>query len=296
MGSVRFGVVILPEHSWPAAQEIWRRAEQLGFDHAWTYDHLAWRSLRDSPWLGAIPTLTAAAVVTERIGLGPLVCTPNYRHPVPLAKEVVTVDDISGGRLILGLGAGGYGWDATVLGQPAMRPAERHERFAEFVELTDLLLRQPETTYRGRYFSAEAATRRPACIQEPRVPLAIAATGGRGMALAARFADIWVTTGEGALSQPATIENSAKAVASQLRRLEEACAAIGRDSAGFRRLVLTGPLLASGLSSAESFRDAVGRYADVGVDDLVVHWPRPSEPYKGDLAAFERAFQSRDAT
>ena len=134
---MRFGVVILPEHRWAEAQRIWRRAEDLGFDHAWTYDHLAWRSLRDSPWFGAMPTLTAAALATERIRLGPLVASPNFRHPVPFAKEVVTLDDISGGRLALGIGAGGYGWDATVLGQSRLSPADRLERFAEFVDLTD---------------------------------------------------------------------------------------------------------------------------------------------------------------
>jgi alkanesulfonate monooxygenase SsuD/methylene tetrahydromethanopterin reductase-like flavin-dependent oxidoreductase (luciferase family) len=67
---VRLGVVILPEHRWNSARDIWRRAEELRFDHAWTYDHLAWRSLRDTTWFGAIPTLTAAAGVTQRIRLG----------------------------------------------------------------------------------------------------------------------------------------------------------------------------------------------------------------------------------
>ena len=101
---------------------LWRRAEALGFDHAWTYDHLAWRSLRDSPWFGAVPTLTAAAMATERIRLGTLVASPNFRHPVPFATELVTLDDISGGRLTLGIGAGGDGWDATMLGQVAWSP------------------------------------------------------------------------------------------------------------------------------------------------------------------------------
>src|SRR5450631_481901 len=141
---MRLGVVILPEHPWREAREIWRRAEELGFDHAWTYDHLAWRSLRDDPWFGAIPTLTAAATVTERIRLGPLVASPNFRHPVSFAKELISLDAISEGRLTLGIGSGGPGWDATVLGAPAWSPRERADRFAEFVELTDRLLRAPE--------------------------------------------------------------------------------------------------------------------------------------------------------
>src|SRR5207248_11679651 len=134
-GGMRLGVVILPEHPWSEAQHIWRRAEALGFEHAWTYDHLAWRTLRESPWFGAVPTLTAAAMATERMRLGPLVASPNFRHPVPLAKELVTLDDISGGRLMLGIGAGGEGWDATMLGQAAWSQRERADRFAEFVDL-----------------------------------------------------------------------------------------------------------------------------------------------------------------
>src|SRR5205823_3905468 len=150
---MRLGVVILPEHPWSEAHHIWRRAEALGFEHAWTYDHLAWRTLRESPWFGAVPTLTAAAMATERMRLGPLVASPNFRHPVPFSKEVVTLDDISDGRITLGIGAGGYGWDATVLGQAALSPADRFERFSEFVELTDSLLSRPTTSYQGRFFS-----------------------------------------------------------------------------------------------------------------------------------------------
>ena len=118
---VRLGVVILPELRWQRARELWRHAEKLGFDHAWTYDHLAWRSLRDSPWFAAVPTLAAAAAHTETIRLGTLVATPNFRHPVPFAKELVALDDLCGGRFTAGLGAGGGGWDARMLGHAVTR-------------------------------------------------------------------------------------------------------------------------------------------------------------------------------
>ena len=96
--TMRLGVLILPEFGWQTAQSVWRRAEELGVEHAWTYDHLAWRSFRDSAWFASIPTLTAAAIATERLRVGTLVASPNFRHPVPFAKELVTLDDISGGR------------------------------------------------------------------------------------------------------------------------------------------------------------------------------------------------------
>src|SRR4051812_13092831 len=168
---MRVGVLILPEHRWSHAQSLWRRAEELGFDHAWTYDHLAWRSLRDGPWFGAIPTLTAAATATDTIRLGTLVASPTFRHPVPFAKELITLDDVSEGRFTLGIGAGALsGWDTTILGGEAWSSGERADRFAEFLDLLDRLLREPETSYDGRYYSADAARTYPGCVQQPRIP------------------------------------------------------------------------------------------------------------------------------
>src|SRR3954453_23918406 len=110
---MKLSTVILPHQRWhDGAREEWTGAEQLGFAAAYTYDHLSWRTFRDAPWFGAVPTLTAAATATERIRLGTLVTSPNFRHPVTLAKELLTVDDISGGRLTVGIGVGGTGFDA----------------------------------------------------------------------------------------------------------------------------------------------------------------------------------------
>jgi alkanesulfonate monooxygenase SsuD/methylene tetrahydromethanopterin reductase-like flavin-dependent oxidoreductase (luciferase family) len=290
---VRVGVVILPEHRWPQARSRWRRTEDLGFDHAWTYDHLAWRSLRDEPWFAAIPTLTAAATETTSIRLGTLVASPNFRHPVPFAKELVALDDVSGGRLTLGIGSGGLGWDASVLGQDPWSAAERAERFEEFVDLTDLLLRQPATTSTGRWYSADGARSIPGCVQEPRVPFAIAATGPRAMSVAATHGQTWVTTGERGRGEGLDARAGARVVAEQIERLEAACAAVGRDPATLARLVLTGAELDAGLGSPDAFDETVGSYAEVGVTDLVVHWPRATEPYAGDEATFERIFSNR---
>jgi alkanesulfonate monooxygenase SsuD/methylene tetrahydromethanopterin reductase-like flavin-dependent oxidoreductase (luciferase family) len=286
---VRFGVVILPEHRWPEARRVWQRAESLAFDHAWTYDHLAWRSLRDSPWFAAVPTLVAASLVTERLRLGTLVASPNFRHPVTFAKELVTLDDVSEGRVTVGIGAGGEGWDATMLGQEPWSRHERADRFAEFVELLDRLLREPAVSSRGRFYSADEARSYPGCVQQPRVPFAIAATGPRGMELAARYAATWVTTGTRA---PEHLDSArgAAVVAREIEQLAEACKRVGRDLNSLDRLVVTGAGLEAGLSSVGRFRDTAGRYAEVGVTDLVVHWPRSSEPYATDPETFESIF------
>lgn len=280
---MRLGVLILPEHRWPAAAERWSRAEALGFDHAWTYDHLAWGDLRDSPWFAAVPTLAAAAMVTTRIRLGTLVASPNFRNPVPFARELLTLDHLAGGRLTVGVGAGGQGWDATILGQRPWSMAERMDRFAEFVDLLDRLLTDPAVSFDGRYWSAREARSYPGCVQQPRAPFAIAATGPKSMRVAARHASIWVTNGDRSHEGPPLAPGEGAAVvARQLRVFEHACETEGRDPAAVDKLVLTGPRLDGGLRSVEAFRAVVDAYASVGVTDLVVHWPRQRPPYAGD--------------
>jgi alkanesulfonate monooxygenase SsuD/methylene tetrahydromethanopterin reductase-like flavin-dependent oxidoreductase (luciferase family) len=288
---MRLGVVILPELRREVLGPVWRRAEALGFDHAWTYDHLAWRALRDSTWFAAVPTLAAAALATRRIRLGPLVASPNFRHPVSFARELIALDDLSGGRLVLGIGAGGSGWDARILGQAPWSPRERAERFEEFVTLTDRLLREPATSYAGRYYSAHEARSHPGCVQQPRVPFAVAATGPRGMRLAAQYGETWVTTGDRQREGLGAVEG-ARVIAAQGARLGEACAVAGRDPSTLARMVLTGAGLAAGLDSVESFRETLGRYAEAGVTDLVVHWPRAAEPFAGSRARFERVISA----
>lgn len=107
---MRLSTLILPVRRWHSGGRApWQRAEELGFSAAYTYDHLSWRTFRDGPWFGALPTLTAAACATSRLRLGTLVTSPNFRHPVTLAKELISLDDVSGGRMILGIGAGAPG-------------------------------------------------------------------------------------------------------------------------------------------------------------------------------------------
>src|SRR3954452_14889893 len=131
---MRIGIVILPDQRWPVSAERWRRAEEYGFEHAWTYDHLGWRDLVDGPWFDAIPTLTAATTATSTIRLGTLVASANFRHPVHFAREITALDDVSGGRLTPGLGAGAAApsFDALVLARPPLSARQRADRYGEF--------------------------------------------------------------------------------------------------------------------------------------------------------------------
>lgn len=282
--------VVLPHQRWnDGARASWVGAEELGFHAAYTYDHLSWRTFRDGPWFGAVPTLTAAAAATAQIRLGTLVTNPNFRHPVTLAKDLITLDDLSDGRITLGIGAGTSGFDATALGQEPWSPKERADRFAEFITLLDRLLTEPDVSHDGTFYSAHEARNIPGCVQRPRLPFAVAATGPRGLTLAARYGQAWVTTGDDKLFEDGTAAESDAAIAGQIERLEAACAAIDRDPATIRRVLLTGftPERNGPLESLERFVDFAGRHRDLGFDEIVIHWPIPGSDFAADQKVFE---------
>jgi hypothetical protein len=127
-------------------------------------------------------------------------------------------------------------------------------------------------------------------VQRPRIPFAVAATGPKGMRLAATYGQTWVTTGDRTRATTLSAREGAGVVGEQMARLDEICVELGRDPASLRRLVLSGPRLDAGLASIEAFRHTTGCYAEVGVTDFVVHWPRPHAPFAGDVATFERIF------
>ncbi len=280
---MRVGIVILPDRRWRTGGQRWRRAEEYGFDHAWTYDHLGWRDLVDGPWFDAVPTLTAAATVTSRIRLGTFVASPNFRHPVSFARDVTALDDVSEGRLILGVGAGGTGFDARVLGGPQLSARQRADRFAEFVELLDLVLRSDRVSWRGEHYAAVDARSTPGCVQQPRVPFAVAANGPRTMRLAARFGEGWVTTGRASDGLDEWWVSVAEAVA----RFDDALAAAGRDPSSVDRYLSVDAAPIYALASVAVFADAVGRAAELGFTDVVTHWPRESGSYAGDEAVLD---------
>ncbi|MCX4753908.1 LLM class flavin-dependent oxidoreductase [Kitasatospora purpeofusca] len=285
---MRLSTVILPIHRWSEGQKVWRRAEDLGFHAAYTYDHLSWRSFRDEPWFGSLPTLTAAATATERIRLGTLVTSPNFRHPVTLAKELITLDDVSGGRLTLGIGAGGTGYDATATGQEAWSPKERADRLGEFLPLLDELLTNDATTREGTYYSAVEARNIPGCVQSPRVPFYVAATGPRGLRLAAEFGQGWVTYGDPKGPADVPVEQAPAVVAAQIGKLTAACEARGRDVGELEKVLLQGSTAEKPLESLDAFVDWAGTYRELGITELVVHWPVPDSIFANDPAVFER--------
>lgn len=284
---MRVGIVILPELDWAQDRKRWRRAEEYGFDHAWTYDHLAWRSLADGPWHATVPTLAAAALTTDRIRLGTLVTTPNFRHPVVLAKDVMTLDVLSSGRLNLALGAGAGGHDASVLGQRMLAPRERHDRFEEFCTFLDEMLRQRETTRTGTWYEARGVRMYPGPAQHPRPPFLIAANGPRGMRFAATQlgapGDGWVTMGPRDEELPDDAWWSA--VADNTRMMRDTCEQLesetGHPVPPFDRLLHLGARSRS-MQTIDGYQDQLGMSRDLGFTDVAIPWPRQTAPYRGD--------------
>ena len=283
---MRHGICILPEYPWTEAEPLWRRAEELGFDHAWTYDHLVWAGLPDSPWHSTVATLTAAAMVTDRIRLGTLVTSPNFRHPVTLARDVVTLEDISGGRMLLGVGAGGDR-DAAILGEEFTR-GERSRRFREFVPLLDRCLREDHVDHAGEFYAAADARN----LTPVATPLLVAADGPRAMELAVRYAEGWVTTGPagGDWAERGAVEEWWRGVAERAERFTAAEQQARSEDPSRTPLDRYLTLDASGpaaLSSVDFLTEQVARAEELGFTDVIVHWPRRDAPYSADLSVVE---------
>lgn len=265
----RFGLFIgQVGMSWPELVERFSLADELGFDHAWLVDHLMPTDPPlDRPAFEAWTALAALAALTSRVRVGVLVTSNTFRHPSLLAKQAVTVDHLSGGRLILGIGTGWYPEEHRRFGIDFPSAAERVDRLEETLEVLDRLGSGEVATYRGRHHRLGGALALPRPVQRPRIPILIAAHRPRMLRLAARFADIWDTfaTIEGTATQGVTTDLRERVAA-----FETACRACGRDPATVRRSVWVG---SEPLQSSAAYRDFVDRHRSLGFTDLTTGLP-----------------------
>ena len=261
---LRFGLFLSQGgHDWGSLLERFLLAEELGYDHAWVPDHLlSTGGDLGKPCMEAWTLLAAIAARTSRIRLGVLVSSNTFRHPALLLKEAVTVDHISGGRLILGVGTGWYEPEHRMYGIPFPPPAERVGRLEEAVEMIDLLMRQERTTFHGRFYHLDDAPFEPKPVQQPRIPLLIAAHRPRMLRLAARYADQWDTFPE--VTGTAT-EGVRTGIEEQIRQFDALCREAGRDSATVRRSTWTG---GEPLHSEEAFLAYVNGLRALGFTDF----------------------------
>lgn len=258
-GNARFCIVLGQRASWPEMLARTRETEELGFDGLFLVDHFYGLIDVNDPTHEAYTMLAALAPFTQTMRLGILVCGNTYRNPAFLLKQAITVDHISHGRVDFGVGAGWTEREHEAYGFPFPSARERVDRFAEALEIWDMLQRQERTNYEGTYYQLLDAPFAPKPLQQPRLPVLIGGSGPRMLRLSARYADIWnaVVTPEetGPLNQ----------------RLDEACAAEGRDPTTLVRSVSPRINL---LASPEAFVEGVAAYRAAGFRDIYLPWPR----------------------
>jgi alkanesulfonate monooxygenase SsuD/methylene tetrahydromethanopterin reductase-like flavin-dependent oxidoreductase (luciferase family) len=223
---------VTPAKRWAELQALARRAETLGFDSLWVPDHLLFRWQEEAgPTQGvweAWSILAALAAVTERVELGTLVLCTAFRNPALVAKMADTVDEISGGRLILGLGAGYHKPEFSAFGYPY---DHRIGRFEEALTIITTLLREGQIDFTGSYYQARDCELRPRgpCPGGP--PILVAGgvpAGPRMLRLGAERANLWNDWLVWGRSWP-------DAVPPLRQRLDEACVGVGRDPASLER-------------------------------------------------------------
>lgn len=266
------------------------RAEAVGLDSIWVFDHLLFR-FPDLPQEGvreAWTTLSALASIVPRVELGSLVMCSSFRNPAVMAKMAATLDDLSGGRVILGLGSGWHDPEYAAFGFPV---DHKVGRFAEDLELTARLLNGERVTMNGTWRTVTESELVPK--PERRLPILVAAKGERMLRLTATWADAWNTAWFGRVDDR---------LRTRLRDLDHACLDAGRDPATIRRTIgirLHDPDSAAAVddpsgvaTDAEGLAAFFDELADLGIDDALV-WSISKTEAALDLIGAARSIHLR---
>jgi F420-dependent oxidoreductase-like protein len=268
---------------WPASTQSWndvlgmaRHVESTGWDGFYFCDHFMPNGSNvDAPWAEVWTTLGGIAAAVPRIRLGTLVCGNTYRHPAVLAKMAATLDRISDGRFVLGLGAGWQENEHTAYGIPFYTLGERLARLEEACQVVKALFGEKRATFEGKFYRLENAALEPKPVQSP-LPLLIGGGGEKvTLRIAARYADEWNVWGD-----VATLRH-------KMSILDAHCAREGRDPRAIQRSAVALLQLMDDAGAAEKVRrGATGRpmivgtpdevaqtlqeYRDAGVDELII--------------------------
>jgi F420-dependent oxidoreductase-like protein len=266
-GRLRFGVQTRPEHAtWADVAALWREADDLGYDSAFVFDHLMPIDGRtDGACFEGWTLLAALAAVTRRIRVGVLVTGNTYRNPALLAKMAATVDHVSRGRLILGMGAGWFEREHTAYGFAFDTAPGRARRLVEAVTVVKALFTQERSGFAGRHYRLEDAPFAPKAVQRPHPPILIGGMGPKVIQpLAARHADIWHFFARGDVAQTkATVD-----------AFDALCRTVGRDPAAVEKSITLAARDLAGRPAAE-MRDRVRAFAEAGVGHFIVGLPAP---------------------
>ena len=283
---LRFHVLLLPNVAWPELRLRVVRLEELSIEVAALADHVVDWANPSIPWLETWTALPALAEATSTIRLATLVSQIPLRNPVMLARQALTLDQVSGGRMELGLGTGiAVDPSPQMVGERNWEAPERVARFREYVEVVGELLTGCTATASGRFYRAEAAVVT-LPVQRPRPPITVAALGRSMLRVAAQHADIW-----NSLSFKPTVEEQLAETRERCRAIDAACLAIDRDPATLRRSYTLFDAAARGKGGAmayyasdEALIDQVIRLVELGISDIGLYYPL--DP--GQVPAFER--------
>jgi F420-dependent oxidoreductase-like protein len=265
---VRFSLCVDPGRTWSEVLDLVCHVETLGFDGVYVCDHFlpfdpAGRAV-DGAMLEGWTTLAALAGHTQRVRLGTLVLGCSYRHPAVVANMAAAMDHATGGRFVLGLGAGGQRNEHAAYGLALPSIGKRLDAFEEACAVISSLLTQPRTNFDGAFYQLTDAPCEPKPVQTP-LPLLIGGGGERRtLRIAAQFADEWHVWGT-------PDEFRRKSVI-----LDRHCEDIGRDPSHIQRATGALVLLSGGCSAAHDVRtpagvlDLLGAYRAAGVDEFIV--------------------------
>ncbi len=269
---------------WTSSSQPWsdmvasaRHAEATGWDGVWVADHFMGNDPgpmpADTPTLEAGSLVAALGATVDRLRIGTLVYGNTYRHPAVLANMAATVDHVTGGRFVLGMGTGWQVNEHEQYGIALPPVRERVDRFEEAIQVVRSLLREPTATFAGDHYRLTDALCEPKPVQD-RLPILVGAKGDRMLGIAARYADEWNAWGlpDHIAERSAALTRRCEAVGrdpGDIARTAQALVIFTDDEAEADRLAeaVPRPLMAG---TPERLRDVVAAYAEAGLDELIV--------------------------
>jgi alkanesulfonate monooxygenase SsuD/methylene tetrahydromethanopterin reductase-like flavin-dependent oxidoreductase (luciferase family) len=285
---MRLGALVLQQQAWLDAASTWREVERLGFDIGYVADHLTHSDVVGRWWADGWTTLAAAAGVTDRLMLGTMVASAAVRSPTMIARSAATLQDISGGRFVLGLGAGLAG-DALADRGAELSGQALWQRYSETVSAVRALW-TGSSTWSGSSVAVHGVQPAAHAPGQLAPKIVLAAGGPRGFDLVAKQGDGWVTHGGPALAE-LECDGWWAAVEGQSAQVTRAFEGIMRDPGSIRRVVLMGHGTYRPLESPEVLAYAVERAEAAGFDEVVVYAPvgERGDPFWCDPEVFETA-------
>ena len=284
---LRFQVLCLPNVPWDDLQQRFIRLEQLGIEVAALPDHFVDWTDPPSPWFESWTALTGLAAATTSIRLTTCVTQIPFRNPAMFARQALTLDHISSGRVEIGLGTGlAKDPSLAMVGTPDWEPSERVARLGEYVQVVDRLLRDEVSSFAGEFYRVDGAIMNPRPVQSPRPPILVGALGPVMIRHAARFADTW-----NSLSFSEAFEEQVAETRERVALMDEAGEALGRerDTLRYSYTMFDARARPRGgaidyFESVDRFEDNVGRILELGMDEIGLYYPLDAR----QVATFER--------